>query len=48
MVLCCEIVEVMGYWAGNLAAMEFKGRFSSCTVVFNICNPRHNICTSST
>jgi len=24
MVLCCEIVEVMGNWAGNIAAMEFK------------------------
>lgn len=47
-VLCRGIVEVMGYWAGNLGAMEFKCHFSSCTVVFNICNPRHNIRTSST
>lgn len=47
-VLCCEIVEVTGYWAGNSAAVEFKCCFSACTLVFNTCNPRHNIGTSST
>lgn len=44
----CEIVEEMVYCAGNLAAMEFKCHFLSCTVVFYGCNPGHNICSNFT